>query len=161
MPLIVEDGSGVIDAESYASVQSITEYATSYGFSEFLQLSEADQEVRARKATQYIETMYRPDRRVKVYEQGLGFPASYCTREFRRVVKATCWLAASGVNLDTVRDVGPYKSRTVRVEGAVQKSEVYRDKPVYPTYPVADALMAPISSKVIGSGMNSVRIEVH
>lgn len=57
MALIVEDGTGLSTAESYASVATLTAYATARGLS--LTGTEAVKETQLREATAYLDGKYR------------------------------------------------------------------------------------------------------
>lgn len=58
MALIVEDGTGKVDAESFNSLAEILTYATKYGLTWPGSASSTDQEVAAREAAQYMEAVY-------------------------------------------------------------------------------------------------------
>lgn len=60
MALIVEDGTQVVGAESYASVTFADIYHSARGNAKWSSLSVAQKEARLRKATQYLTAMYRP-----------------------------------------------------------------------------------------------------
>jgi hypothetical protein len=55
LALIVEDGSGLPDADSYDSVANIGSYLAAYGDTAWALAALADQEVAARKATRYVD----------------------------------------------------------------------------------------------------------
>jgi hypothetical protein len=59
MALVVEDGTGRTDAESYASVAEADTYCVSMGLTTWAATLTADKEVALRKATQYIDGRYR------------------------------------------------------------------------------------------------------
>ena len=58
MSLIVEDGTGMADAESYLSVADLKTYATNRGIS-YAGISDSTLEQKLRLATTYIDTRYR------------------------------------------------------------------------------------------------------
>ena len=73
MALIVEDGSGFDDAESYVSVADAGTYCTAHGLSAWTG-ADAVKEAALRNATQYIDTTYN-FRSAKSYKyQALEFP---------------------------------------------------------------------------------------
>jgi len=76
MALIVEDGSGKSDAESFVSVAEITSYAAKWGL---VFPGSADPEVCARKGTRYLEATYA--KRITgsrgVLNQALSWPRIY------------------------------------------------------------------------------------
>lgn len=60
MALIVEDGTGKVDAESYASVADADSYHTKFGsFTDWDAFTTAQKEVALRKATQYLDGEFR------------------------------------------------------------------------------------------------------
>jgi len=58
MALIVEDGTGKVDAESYASVTDANTYHTARGNDTWSTLSTAETEEALRRATDYIQSTY-------------------------------------------------------------------------------------------------------
>lgn len=58
MSLIHEDGTGLADAESYASVAWCDAYHTKYGNTDWAAASTTDREIALRKATRYLEAEY-------------------------------------------------------------------------------------------------------
>lgn len=79
MPLIVEDGSGVADADSYTSLEDFKAYADSVGF-DYASYSETQLEQAIRRATKYVDSLgtIRPclwiGVRTKGSQQGLLWP---------------------------------------------------------------------------------------
>jgi hypothetical protein len=59
MALVVEDGTGKADAESYAAVASADTYHTAFGNTAWGDLDTEAKEVALRKATRYIDSHYR------------------------------------------------------------------------------------------------------
>jgi len=60
MALVVEDGTGKTDAESYVSVADAITYLTAFGsHATFLAASTADQEKSLRMATQWLDTYFQ------------------------------------------------------------------------------------------------------
>lgn len=57
--LIVEDGTGIADAESFASVAFADEWLGDRGGADWLALSTSEKEVNLRKATDYMVETYR------------------------------------------------------------------------------------------------------
>lgn len=58
MTIIVEDGTGKPDAESYASVADLRTYCDNFGYAAIAALSDARLEVLLRQATQYMLGQY-------------------------------------------------------------------------------------------------------
>lgn len=59
MTLIVEDGTGLATAESYASVAQATAYHTARGTEAWLDIGDVDREKALRRATDYMGQLYR------------------------------------------------------------------------------------------------------
>jgi hypothetical protein len=59
MTLIVEDGTGKSDSESYISVADADAYMQTRGFSIWVNLSELEKEQALRRATDYMQQVYR------------------------------------------------------------------------------------------------------
>jgi len=88
MALIVEDGTGKSDAESYASVQSALDYFDRFGGGdEFIALDEPQQEQALRNATRVVDQSVRWLSTRKTQEQTLEFPRDEFTDTRGVVVK--------------------------------------------------------------------------
>lgn len=76
MALITEDGSGRPDAESFCSVAEATTRHKLFGRAAWVDLDTADKEAFLRRATQYLETMYRArwKGQVQFEAQALSWP---------------------------------------------------------------------------------------
>lgn len=104
MALLVEDGTGLADAESYVTVAAFRAYATSYG-QDVTAKTDAECEVQLRLAAQWIDTRWRyKGVRLKA-SQALEFPRSGLTDWSgykqtgvpARVARATSELAIRGL----------------------------------------------------------------
>lgn len=92
MPLIVEDGSGLANAESYVSVSDCAAYATARGLT-FTASPEATAEAALRRATTWLDGRYRgsfPGSRTNRREQALEWPRinaydQSCPRQFIKI----------------------------------------------------------------------------
>ena len=60
MTIIVEDGTGLADAETYISVSDANTYHAARGATAWAALSESDKEAALRRATDYMGQAYRP-----------------------------------------------------------------------------------------------------
>jgi hypothetical protein len=79
MALIVEDGTGLADAESYLSVADLGEYAELFGRSYTPSSPESEDEAALRRATQWLDGMFRsrfPGARLNGRDQVLEWPRS-------------------------------------------------------------------------------------
>lgn len=153
MPLIVENGSGLPDAESYVSVADATAYHAGLGNAAWAPLDEATREQLLRRATKYMEGAYRaqwagcrvfatqalswPRYDVPVPDViALGnlqqtVPSNVVPREVR---EACAELALRAITQDLAPDVGQAKSRTklgpIEVEYAEGSAPVVRFRAV-------------------------------
>jgi len=81
MALIVEDGTGLADAESYNSLEEIAEYATNHGLTFAISPAEAA-EAAARRATTWLDGTYRgrySGTRLNGRDQALQWPREDAT----------------------------------------------------------------------------------
>lgn len=79
MALIVEDGTGLTTAESYASVADATTYHASFGNTDWAASTTGEQEIALRKATAYLDQVYSDSwiGNRKTAEQALDWPRVY------------------------------------------------------------------------------------
>lgn len=79
MALIVEDGSGIEDADAYQAISDIQDYAAARGLT-FVITDVAAAEAAARRAATWLDATYRtrlPGARVRGRAQGLEWPRKY------------------------------------------------------------------------------------
>lgn len=83
MALVIEDGSGKSDAESFISVEDADTYFSNRGNATWAALNTAQKEQNLRKATDYIGQTYRQRwKGVRVTsEQALDWPRAYVVRD--------------------------------------------------------------------------------
>lgn len=94
MGLIIEDGTGLAEAESYISVADADSYCSKLGHAAWLAgLAEDKKETALRQATSYIDARY-PFRGEKLTDdQALEWPRAGMPRPQKRILDATCELA--------------------------------------------------------------------
>ncbi len=124
MALVVEDGTGLANAESYVSVAYADQHCVRFGHASWAALTETAKEVALRKATRYIDGRYRFLGR-KLFEiQALQWPRETLSEDWRwpvrKVQEATVELAvkaaASALYVDQspngvrVEQVGPIRT---------------------------------------------------
>lgn len=177
MALIVEDGTGKVDAESYASVAQFRDYHTKRG-NDISGLIDADIEALLRKATDYIQQTYygRWAGYRNEENQALDWPRSYVPRDpsiqypspqqvttdvaayyypFNEIplqlIQATCELA---LKADAEELLGEYGQVTKSEK--VGRIEVEYDNHKTPnnTYPAIDRLL----SRFMGVGTTGMSI---
>lgn len=128
MALIVEDGTGMSDSESYQSVAGADAYHTKFGNTSWGGLSTSVKELALRKATQYLDNKYggRWLGSRSYRDQALDFPRygiidrdGYVT-DFDAMpadlLNATSELALISVTEDLEPDVAPEDSGAVEAE---------------------------------------------
>jgi hypothetical protein len=134
MALIVEDGTGLTDAESYVSLEFSDAYLASVGATSWAVAIVSAREMALRKATEYVELAYKW-RGLRVNsEQALSWPRGRVIRdnielptnaiplELRRAVAQ---LAVKALTADLMPDVNP----DVVTREKVGPLEVEYDKP--------------------------------
>lgn len=99
MALIVEDGSGLPNAESYVSVSTAAAYLTAMGSPDFADAQLSEQEAALRRATQYLDTRYTFIGEPMTDTQALQWPRSGApVWPVRGIVAACCELAGRALN---------------------------------------------------------------
>lgn len=71
MPLVIEDGTGLPDADSYISLADARTYAADYGYA--LAADDTEAEVQLRRGAQYVDTNQFKGQKLNPL-QGLAFP---------------------------------------------------------------------------------------
>lgn len=116
MALIVEDGTGRADAESYASVAQADAYHAAMGAASWAAATEGEREIALRKATAYVEAGYawRGERvsstqalawpRVGACRDGIELPSDEIPVQLRRAVFE---LALKSLTSELMPDVAP------------------------------------------------------
>ena len=172
MALIVEDGTGKTDAESYISVADADTYFTNRGNATWAALSTAQKEQSLRKATDYMQATYGlrwdgirvstaqaldwPRAYVEVKQATAGYstlPGYYVDNAVPAVVAHACAeLAVRASAADLLADVGAQvKQKTV---GPI--SVTYADGARQTTqYEIVDRMLAPLFRA--GGGIPVVR----
>lgn len=160
--LIVEDGTGKEDSESYGSVDGASKYAEAFGRTEWEALPLLKKEIRLRLATQYIETMYEARGEKVNVDQALSFP----TREKALpigVVRASYELATypglpTLLPADTISDI---ESESKELSG-LKKSVKYRTAtaPLRKRFYVADGLLKSSVRAIATGGMTTGTLQL-
>lgn len=112
MALIVEDGTGKADADSYVSLAAFKAYCDGRGYS-YGTTSDAVLEQKLRLATDYVDTIFRYKGVRLIASQAREFPRTSLidfsgyevTGLPPRVVRATCELAFKGITEDLYVDL--------------------------------------------------------
>lgn len=113
MSLIVEDGTGLPNAESYISVSSADDYHAKRGNAAWAALDAAAKEAFLRRGTEYIDAVYTFKGHRLKDGQALAWPRDVEGVPMA-VQRATAELALRAINGDLMPDSGPQvKSETV------------------------------------------------
>jgi len=72
--MVVEDNTGLTDANAYVTIAYTDDYLTSHGNSAFSSLTQTQKEVAIVKATDYIDNVFDWYGKKKTQTQGLNFP---------------------------------------------------------------------------------------
>lgn len=170
MSIIVEDGSNVTGAESYASVAQFDTYHTNRGNTLAATLLTAEKEQALRRATDFMEQRYRLAWKGyrKYSTQSLSFPRElvYIEKQANidtllsdiivpnEVINACIELAFRGSAGDLLPDV----TDVIAEETIGPITTKYdRRKPISPSYKAIDAMLAPYLKN---GGMNSASFTV-
>ena len=155
MALIVEDGSGLSDAESYVSVADAGTYCTAHGLTAWTGV-DAVKESALRNATQYIDTMYNFRSAKSYYSQALEFPRQMWDWDddplMNRLRSATVELAVKALTESLFADVEPSVTTLVKV-GPITKQTRPVDTGGQKRYAAIDALL-----KQLTTGLGGVQV---
>lgn len=163
MALIVEDGTGKADAESYCSLAFADAYATAMGYSSWGALSSDDRESALRRSTGYMLAVYAgrwsgsrvfADQaldwpRIGVQQRDLLAAAYYASGSVPKVVQQACVEYAYRA---TTADLSPDLARGV-IREKVGELEVEYDaqSPQQKRFPGVDAMLSPFMTQFSGS----------
>lgn len=160
MPITIETGAGLSNADSYASVADCTSYAADMGLA-FAGTTSA-QEAALRKATLYLDTMYRFGGVKRSRNQALQWPRVGAMLDGyeltpdsipAKVVKACCELAIRAMSADLVTDVSPAVVTEETVGPITTKYGPHRNGG-QSRYAVVDALLSGLAGST-----STVRVE--
>lgn len=168
MPLVVENGTGVQNADALVDVAFVDDYAARYGKDGiWATLGLPAKEIHIRRASQFADTKF-PYPGSSLYghqtfhfpAQGYylrGFPVVGIPNQVKNAVAELALLSASGVNL--VEDViaRNYTYRRVKAEG-FEKEERFEDGNYNRVFGVVEMILAPLLANSFGSGVKSVRL---
>jgi hypothetical protein len=172
MSLIVENGSGLANAESYISVADADIYHSNRGNADWASLTTTAKEQSLRKATDYIEQVYRL--RFLGYRhteaQALSFPRDEVQRKDftylnqfsfypNDVVPVEVAYACADLGLrSSAGDLAADIERIVKKEKVASLEVEYDNtKPAYTKYRAIDNLLAPFLSGSSGVSREVVR----
>ena len=145
MALIVEDGTGMADAEAYVSVADATTYCTHHGLTAWTG-ADAVKEVALRNATQYLDTQYIYKSEKVLSSQALEFPRAYwdwTDPEIVRLKAACCELAVKALSGALYSEVSAQETIKVKV-GPIEKTTRPSSSDGQKKYPNVEALIRPL-----------------
>lgn len=157
MSLIVEDGTGLSNAESYASVADADAYHLSMGNTAWTG-AEQLKEKALRRATQYLDAWYRFRGERLLLTQSLEFPRVGVTDllpdwPMKNLVAATCELALRALSGTLISDTEGESIRREKV-GPIE-TEYFRNDGAQVRYTLVDKLL----KDLVHGANSSVRVE--
>lgn len=168
MSLIVEDGAGRANAESYAAVADVDAYQAALGNTLWAGLNETEKEQALRRATQFMRMAYRvrwAGRRV-TQAQALDWPRyDVVVDEFpvlsttvpSDVMAACCELALRAAGGDLLPDMELGSNQIKREKIGPLDTEYFQaNVDARERFPAVDALLAPYFGSA--SGSNSIKL---
>ncbi|ATH99537.1 DnaT-like ssDNA-binding protein [Alcaligenes faecalis] len=158
MSLVVEDGAGLPDADSYVSVSDADSYAVAMGHVSWLAtgVTEAQKETALRRATQYVDSRYRYKNSKLNPDQALEWPRVGFPWPVKRVTDATCELAVRALSGALYADVAPEDN--IKSETVGPLTTVYQDAENggQVRFAIVDDLLLPL---VVSGQMTTIRLE--
>lgn len=178
MALVVEDGSGIANAESYASVSDADTYHSNMNATAWAAAATPAKEAALRAATVYIDGRYgaRFPGWKRTKDQALLWPRSGAVDASGWSIESTgalavpsplkravAHLAATALTTTLAPDVdrgGRIKSKSINAgQGAVGVATEYESgAPIGTTYRTVDLLLAPLLGLVDSGGMRTVEL---
>lgn len=158
--MIVEDGTGVINANSYASLADATTYFADRGVTAWASASTSQQSAALIIAADYIEATYAAAKPVLVTGQGLQFP-SRDPAAFAIVKRAAMTFALESltVQLSTRIERGMTELEQ-KLDGVGMTITKYDPAPITDHYPQITAMLAPYAA-LRAAGVRTGRVSRH
>lgn len=167
MALVVEDGTGLANADSYVSAADATAYHELFSNAAWASAASDAKDVALRKATQYLDSHYKFKGVPRTVSQALSWPrVNYGTEEVQeygqwpitRLHRACCELAliALAEDLFVNQDAQSVKSVTIGPITRVMSDPVNGGQK---RYAKIDAIIGPVVVGGAGSGRRAVRVE--
>lgn len=177
MALIVEDGNGLLDAESYASVAEANAYHVALNTTTWTGTDPA-KEAALRAATSYVDGRYGASfpgwkrtkdqallwpRSAAVDASGWSIDSTGAAAVPPALKRAVMYLASIALSAQLAPDVergGRIKAKSIDAgQGAVGVSTEYEaGAPVGTTYRTAELLLAPLLGLAQGGGLRSIEL---
>jgi hypothetical protein len=156
MTFIVEDNTGLEDANAYIEVSFLTDYALSIGLDVTTKDNTQLEQLITDVTYNFIDTRYEPCDSPLNDDQSLQWPTTYqlINNKFRRAVAEACVLDFNDGLFITQNTSGKIKVEMSKLD-VLQKSVTYQDddnnqSSYYPTASI-DKLMKPFTCGTVGS----------
>jgi hypothetical protein len=168
MALVVEDGTGIANADAYVAVDFVNEYASKFGKSGWNELELDTQEVHIRRATQFADNVYlndypplKTDQRLAIPSSSLYVRGTKISNVPIQVKEAVAELAIISVTNDLIAiqtDRQPTQ-RTVKV-GDVSKSETFSNEFYKKIFHSVEMMLRPLDQGIsnFNSGFSQSRV---
>lgn len=111
MALVIEDGTGKANAESYVSASDCATYAAGHNLT--FTGTESEKEAKLRRATQYLDSEYAYKGEQLSASQALAWPRTITAGVPRDIVSACCELACKSGDLWTDVDSAAVIEKTI------------------------------------------------
>lgn len=161
MTLVVEDGTGLVNAESYISVLQADEYHAAMGNTSWAAATEEAREIALRKATQYVDMSYSFRGYKTTLSQSLEWPRDWYPDDYvewpiRNLKAAVAELALRALTTALTTD---QEDRGVVEESVGPVSVKYSDSRFagQVRFHVVDSLMSKLVG--VGSNVSNMRLE--
>lgn len=149
MALVVEDGTGRLDSESYASVSQADSYWASMGSPEdrmyWSSLASQDKEVALRRATQYIDTRFKFPGSPVSPSQALSLPTTDVAWPVKNLVAACSEMAIRASREDLNSDAQGDPVKRERVGPIETEFDTSRRSGQTSKFPIASRLLAGVA----------------
>ena len=142
MTLIVEDGTGLATAESYATVAQADAYHAAMGNTAWASLATAAKEVALRLASQYMTVLYQWRGNKFNLDQALAYPRDFAVWPQQPIINACAELALKSTQGALVADEDAASVRSVTV-GPISTTFNDVKRSGQKRYVVADQLLKP------------------
>lgn len=159
--LIVEDGTGITNADSYVASVDCDTYHANFGNAAWAGATQTAKDAALRQATQYLDSHYRFTGYQLTYQQALLWPRSnvwiygvYVRWPVKRVVQACCELALRALTGKLQADVSDQVNLSEKV-GDIEVRHAYSANAGQVRFAVVDDLLKPIAT----SGAGVLRVE--
>lgn len=160
--MITEDGTGLPDADSYATVAEADDFHEARGNASWASATDGDKSAALIRATDYIEASYRPIKhRPLNRDQALQWPRECETAVNARVKRATMTLALEAHTQALLFRREREEQQTIeKLDGVGEIRSILDPSPITDFYPwITDMLSGVASRRACGVTISRVRRE--